>query len=425
MKKAKVKEKKKDEENFDYMKTNKDNINNVVKEQNILPIINELVVRTNKIVIHTYQFLKFYLIHLYENNKKFPTLDKEYICDIFKVITKRECGSGGYTDNNMPEQLKLLTKFYNEHYSTTIVDNEILYYDKLSYILPYEAIDMITNINNNIQEYFINHLNKYVNIVFNVKEKRDEITKNNKDKIIRKELHKQIYDEFNKVKKDLITFGDFTSDPKYHTWIKEEKIKLFPNKTKFDNDSIHYDIKSNTQNYLISLFHICIELEKLNEINIKDDKKQIRLFNILPLRTNIISKNICIDTCGLICNFLGDEATSNYLINYKKEANMQFNLWNRFFNLNKRVFKKGQKYKFSNMIRTDGVSCCILFVRVDINGKPLSKTYLNKKCCSEENIDYIEKTKITNELKNMKVVCADLNLINKLTYHFDMLIYYV
>jgi hypothetical protein len=25
----------------------------------------------------------------------------------------------------------------------------------------------------------------------------------------------------------------------------------------------------------------------------------------------------------------------------------------------------------------------------------------------------------------MKVVCADLNLINKLTYHFDMLIYYV
>ena len=35
MKKAKpkVKEKKKDEENFDYMKSNKDNINNMVKDQ--------------------------------------------------------------------------------------------------------------------------------------------------------------------------------------------------------------------------------------------------------------------------------------------------------------------------------------------------------------------------------------------------------
>ena len=84
MKKAKVKEKKKDEENFDYIKTNKDNINNVIKEQNILPIINELVIRTNKIVIHTYQFLKLYLIYLYDNNKNFPILDKEYICVFLK-----------------------------------------------------------------------------------------------------------------------------------------------------------------------------------------------------------------------------------------------------------------------------------------------------------------------------------------------------
>ena len=38
--KPKVKEKKKDEENFDFMKTNKDNIKNVLKDPNILLIIN-------------------------------------------------------------------------------------------------------------------------------------------------------------------------------------------------------------------------------------------------------------------------------------------------------------------------------------------------------------------------------------------------
>jgi hypothetical protein len=59
------------------------------------------------------------------------------------------------------------------------------------------------------------------------------------------------------------------------------------------------------------------------------------------------------------------------------------------------------------MIRTDGISVCILFIRVDVNSKPLSKTHQNKKCCQEENINYIEKTEITEELKNMKVVCAD------------------
>ena len=370
--KPKVKEKRNEDENFDYMKTNKDNFKNILKDNSILPIIDDLVNRTNKIVIHSYQFLKLFLIHLYDNNQNFPVIDKEYLCDIFKVLTVRNCGSGGYTDKNMPEQLRILTDFYNNVYSKTISNNEIIYYDKLSYILAYEAIDMITNINNNIQEHFIKHLYKYVNIVFDIKNKSDEITKNNKDKQIRKELHKQLYDEISKVKKDLISFDDFTSNPIYHNWIKEERIKLFPNKTSFQENSIFYELKSNTQYFLGSMFYISNELEKINELRIKNEEKQIRLFNVLPLRTNIISKNILIDTCGLISNFLGDEPTTGYLNNYKKQ-NLYFELWNRFFKLNKRVFKKGKNYKFDYKIRTDGISCSILFVRVDKNGVPLPK----------------------------------------------------
>ena len=406
--KVKVKEKKIEDDNFNYMKTNKDNFKNILKDNSILPIIDDLVNRTNKIVVHSYQFLKLFLIHLYDNNQNFPVIDKEYLCDIFKVLTVRNCGSGGYTDKNMPEQLRMLTDFYNNVYSKTIFNNEIIYYDKLSYILAYEAIDMITNINNNIQEHFIKHLYKYVNIVFDIKNKSHEITKNNKDKQIRKELHKQLYDEISKVKKDLISFEDFTSDNKYHDWIKQERIKLFPNKTSFQENSIFYEIKSNTQYFLGSMFYISNTLEKINILRLKNEEKQIRLFNVLPLRTNIISKNILIDTCGLISNFLGDEPTTGYLNNYKKQ-NLYFELWNRFFKLNKRVFKKGKNYKFDYKIRTDGISCSILFVRVDKNGKPLPKTWRNKKCCNEENIDYIEKVEITEELKNMKVVCIDPN----------------
>ena len=406
--KPKVKEKKKEEDNFDYMKTNKDNIKNVLKDSTVLPIINDLVNRTNKIVIHAYQFIKLYCIFLYENEMNFPVIDKEFICDVFKVLTVRKCGSGGYREDNMPQQLQELTEFFKKHYSNTISNNETIFYDKLSYILPYEAIDMTTNINNNIQEHFIDHLNKYVNIVFNIKEKSSKITAENKDKNKRKELHKQLYDEINKVKKDLTHLSDLTSDEKYHSWILTERVKLYPNKKKFDNDNIFYNLKSNTQDFLHSMFHISIELEKLNEIRILNEEKQIRLFNILPLRTNIISKNICVDTCGLISNFLGDEPTTTHLRDYKKDNN-QISLWNRIFKLNKRVFKKGQKYTFSYMIRTDGISCCVLFVRVDTNGKPLPKTIKNKKCCEEENTDYIEKVKLTDEIKNMKVVCADPN----------------
>jgi hypothetical protein len=204
--------------------------------------------------------------------------------------------------------------------------------------------------------------------------------------------------------------------------IREQKIKLFPTKTKFDKDSIHYDLKSNTQDYLISMFYILEELEKMNNKIIEDNKKnntdnkQIRLFNVLPMRSNIVPKNICIDTPALISNFLGEESTSDYLINYKKE-NKYFELWNRFFKLNKRVFKKN-KYTFHHMIRTDGVSCCILFIRKDNFGNPLKKTNKNKKCCEDEQIEYIEKEPITDEMKTKKIVANFFNKIYKNPINF-------
>ena len=339
--KRKVKEKKKEEENFDFMKTNKDNINNVLRDPNILPIINDLVNRTNKIVIHAYQFVKLYCSFLYENKLNFPVIDKGFIMHVFKVVTIRIDKRGGYKKDNMPPQLQELTKFYEEYYSTTIANNEKITYDKLSYILAYEAIDMVTNIDNNIKEHFTEHLNKYVNIIFGIKEQSAKITSENRDKTIRKELHKQLYAEIGKVKKDLMHFGDLESDEKYHTWILEERAKLFPEKESFDNN-IYYDLEKNPQNFLKSMFHISLEFEKLNEIRIEKGEKQIRLFNALPLRTNIIGKNILIDTCGLISNFLGEESTTKHYKNYKENDN-QMSLWNRFFKLNRRVFKKGKK----------------------------------------------------------------------------------
>ena len=57
----------------------------------------------------------------------------------------------------MPEQLKLLTKFYNEHYKLLTVNDEVIYYDKLNFVLAYEAIDIVKNINVNISEHFIRH----------------------------------------------------------------------------------------------------------------------------------------------------------------------------------------------------------------------------------------------------------------------------
>jgi hypothetical protein len=370
----------------------------------MISLINDIVINTNKIVIHSYNFLKLYLIHLYENNINFPTIDKEFICDIFKVITKRKCNSGGYREDNMPNQQKQLLHFYNQHYKETIYDNEVLYYDKMSYILAYEAIDMITNINNNIQEHFIKHLNKYVNLSFDLKGQRNNIDKITKDKVERKEQKKQLYDEFNKIKNDLISCNnEFTSNIKYHDWIIENKKYIIPNKNTFDKNNILYDIKSNTQDYLKSFMYIGIMIEKIYNMEDKNNH-MIRLFNVLPLRTNIIPKNIVLDTCGLIQNLLGDEPTAQHLKNYKKDDN-QILLWNKLFKLNKKSFNKN-KYSFNFIIRTDAISISILFIRNDINGKPLKKCPKNI-TKYEDNMNYIENIEWNEINKNKKLIVAD------------------
>jgi hypothetical protein len=306
------------------MKTNKDNIMNVINYPAHVNIINDIVVNVNKIVIHTYQFLKLYLIYLYDNKKEFPVINEDFIGYIFIVLTIRKCGSGGYTDITMPKQLKELTKFYKEQYKPLTINDEVIYYDKLNYILAYEAIDILKNINVNISEHFLQHLNKFVNIILKVKETKDQITKENKDLKIRKEKHKEFNQEINKVKKDLTSFNELTSDTKYHKWILEQRKLIYCNKNKFEEDNIVYDLKSHSQDYIKSMFYICSELEKVyNENKNCDDvknKKQIRLFNVIPLRTNIISKNITIDSCGLINNFLDKSLKTNDNINKETET---------------------------------------------------------------------------------------------------------
>ena len=98
--------------------------------------------------------------------------------------------TNGNTQISLEQGCQKYDKFYNENYITTVYDNEIIYYDKLSYILAYEAIDIEKNINNNIQEHFITHLNQFVNYSFNLQEQKDEIKKI-KDKELRKEKYKE------------------------------------------------------------------------------------------------------------------------------------------------------------------------------------------------------------------------------------------
>ncbi len=397
MKKKKLKKSNNDTKLI-LIKTIKNNITNVIQNQNSLTIINDMVIRTNKIVIHSYQFLKLYLCHLYSTNKLFPEINKNFICLLFQTVSFRKDKRGKPATKDNLELLNHLKLFYDLHYKST----DIINYDNLTATLAYEAIDMLTHINNNIQEHFIKHLNKYINIIFKFKEQKDQIMKDNKDKETRKKLHQALYSKFYKIKKDIVQFDKFESDIQYHQWIKEQQVLLFPNNKSFEK-SIFYELKSNPQYFLWSMFYINHQFEVINK-NKLENEKQIRLFNVLPLRTNIVPKHICIDTLSLIKNLIGPKS-SHYEKTYHK-LNQYHELWSKVFKLDTKSFKKNN-YEFNNMIKTDGVSCSIIFRKIE-KQNPIQNI---QSVVTDLPSVYIEECNESKrkELQKMKIVCADPN----------------
>ena len=248
--------------NFDYMKTNKDRLTNVVKSEEIMeslaPYFEDITTRTNKIVIHAYQFIKLYCSWKYKNKCAMPIINTQFVMDVFSVVSVRTENRGRKRTSDEIDELRL---FYETHYKSLIFEE--VNGSKLTRILAYEAIDMVTNIENNIKMHFVKHLIKFVNITFKVRDRKAEITKNTADKQLRKQLHKELTDEIKLVIKDLMTFSDYVSDVKYHDWITETKEYMFEY-TEFEKNNLSYDIQVNPHCYLSSMFYILRKLENMN-----------------------------------------------------------------------------------------------------------------------------------------------------------------
>ncbi len=178
---------------------------------------------------------------------------------------------------------------------------------------------------------------------------------------------------------------------------------IHANRTSFKKN-IFYELKSNPQSFLWGMFYINHQFELINNDRSGNkspsstDEKQIRLFNVLPLRTNIVPKHICIDTLSLIINLIGSKS-SHYKKTYHK-SNQYHELWSKVFKVDTKSFKK-KNYEFNNMIKTDGVSCSIIFTKIGLKinaSKGQISSYIED--CNESK---------RKELLDKKMVCADPN----------------
>ena len=100
-----------------YYKCIKTSHKSIAKNDFVISKINDTTIMANKIVIHSLQFLKLYLIHLYDNNEKLPVINKQFINSILKTV----CSSSSKgrppseTTKGIKDTLKI---FYDLHISS-------------------------------------------------------------------------------------------------------------------------------------------------------------------------------------------------------------------------------------------------------------------------------------------------------------------
>jgi hypothetical protein len=117
------------------------------------------------------------------------------------------------------------------------------------------AIDMLTNIENNIKLNFFKYVNRFVNSVFK-KQNNDLIEKADKGK--KSELKKLLNKEIYEIKQDLLN-NTLNSNIKYHVWINTHRNKIF---NKDFVNSYEFDVENNPQKYLKSMIYMCLDIVK-------------------------------------------------------------------------------------------------------------------------------------------------------------------
>lgn len=376
----------------DYFKCVKIPLKHVLKNPDInLPKITDAVIKCNKIVINTLMFMKLYLLDYFEKNNKLPEIDKVFVNSCMKILCN-ESASRRPPKKEVKELKDKLTAFYNSDYKPLIKDTD-LDYTHLNTVLDYLTIGIITMYENNIKLHYVEYIERYVNIVWKKKDTIINIKEENKDEEKQKESVNEFCRQLRKIKTDILEITtEYKSYVKYHKWIKKIKKLITPNKEKYQKDSLYYDLQCNPQDYLPCMIRMMKEIEK--------DK--VMIYNIFPMRNDIIPHSIKLDTTTLV-HLLFTKKQGNktdYLTkgNLKKYEN---EIWKFFFRTERQCFKK-PKYTFHHMIETDGVSCSILMLRNDLIGKRIPNIKIGSN--SEQ---YIDELSEYTDIKNKKIVAID------------------
>jgi hypothetical protein len=343
----------------------------LLNRNEIQPEINNLVFVMNDLMIHSYQFIRLYVLHCYTKQLPLPVIDETFILYCIKALGVRDNRGKKGADTDLLEKLE---KFYTTEYQP-LLNHEKTNLKNTTFMLPYLATQIHTSLSNNAQEHFIQHFLRFIN------KTTTEITE---DKATLFQFKKQVLEL------------DEETNEIFSEWKQQHLPNIFPKDIK---KSIHYDVKVRPFSYLKGMLYMNTVLEN----------QESKLFQSLPLRNNIIPKHIILDTACLVSLFSpekdkdGNKTKKGELLKNIKDN--QHDIWNGFLNLNHKVFNN-KHYQFHHQIQTDGISCCLLFIRKDLKDKKWGSKVPTLPEQDFYNIEDLSKEQL-DELKPRNIVGCD------------------
>jgi hypothetical protein len=354
------------------MKVIKTSLKSISLKPETILTINKYCKNLNLITIHTYQFLRLYLLHKYHTNQELPTIDSTFIEHIIKTVAVGDKRGRKFTDEE-------LSAFYETHYKQTIQGDK-LSYSKYGNTIGYTATSVLTCFENNIKEHFAKRLQRFINISFETD-------------IMSKEEKQELYKQTKLIWSDLIYNTD-TSIGIYKEWKDTHKSFLIPKDVK---KNVHYDLECQPHHYIFPMIYMNLKLEE-------NDKKR---FQFCPLRTSLIPKYMTMDTKTLVTMLVDTaelEISQTELV--KRINDNKEKVWGSLFDMKKiNSLMNTDKYIFNHMISTDGVGCSITFLRKDLKGKTIPQNELKV----DNSYKYITElsNKELNHLKDYNKVAID------------------
>ena len=343
-----------DKPDFRVIKTS---LKSILKEyQTNHPLLNKWVHECNDIAITVYQFIRLYILDCYHTNKEIPELTEELLSYFVRACgIKQKKGTIKHQDFQNE-----LDEFYDKEFKPCLQKKKFSLFNK-KFMLNYLIIQIHIAFYNNLKEHFVTRFRRFINLTIPI-ELKDDKNRNIKENIKLANSVKSLL----LLNKDTIDLPEELKE--YVIWVKS---KFLPN-GEVSEKGHGYDVKVSPHKYLYFTIKMNEHLENLNN-------KKIKLFQPIPLRTQIIPKYITLDAC-VILNILGI-GTTKYLKDHpiviKENQELgnanRLDIWSYLFHVNKKVMNiKGYLFK---TIQTDGVGVSICFQKI---GKHKSKATTKK-----------------------------------------------